>query len=1173
MRLTHVRLAGFKSFVDPTAIPVPGQLVAVCGPNGCGKSNVIDAVRWVLGESSAKQLRGESMQDVIFNGSTTRKPVGRASVELVFDNAEGRAAGAWSQYAEISIKRLLTRQGESSYFINNLQCRRRDIADLFLGTGVGTRGYAVIEQGMISRIIEARPEELRAFLEEAAGVSKYKERRKETEARIADTRENLARVDDIRQELAGQLDKLEVQAGVAARFHELKQQVTEKQNLLALQRKLDAERDEAQARAAIAAAQTALESQTGRLREIEAAIETLRETHYDATDRVGEAQTALADASASVARLEQKLLHLRETRQRLTQQQQQARQRLDEIGRQAQALEAEREEWQYRRDEGAIGHEDAQAALLAEQDAAPRLEAAYKQCEAAMAEAQLAFSHARQTRQLAEQQLQHLERSLGQLQQRRERLEGEQRSLPRPDAEALDDKRLELEELTLALDEQQGRLAALDEALHQAEEARGGHRREVERLRAERAEATARRDALAKLQAQAAADKSLDAWLARQGLAEAPRLFKLLDIAPGWETAVEAVLRERMNAVLGGAREDGPAPARLTLLAPDAAAADAAARGEGAAAAAAVALVPLGEHVGSTHPAVAAALRDWLAQVWCVDDAAGLPAAQPLLPPGGLAVSPAGHAASRHALHFHAPDNALAGVLQRERELGELNRLLEQAGPALEAESAALHAAEQRLGELHAELKHARQKLDALRQQRGERQVEVARLTQAQEQARSRAEALARELAELADEAAELALEREKVRTEMETAAAELPALERAVDGAKLARVEAETALDIQRSRLRQAERQAQEAGFARQSAEARLNELARRGEDLAGQREEARLRLEEASFDLEGIDEGEFDVGFQDAVNRRAEMERALAAMRDALNAATNALREKEAEKQQVEQGFDPLRDKVGELRLKEQEARLALERFSQELDEAGADVAALMPLIGAGLKVQSLVGEIGRLSQAINALGNVNLAALEELNAARERKTYLDGQAADLTEAMETLESAIRKIDRETRAMLQETFDAVNGSLQELFPALFGGGHAELILTGEEILDAGIQIMAQPPGKKNATIHLLSGGEKALTALSLVFSLFRLNPAPFCLLDEVDAPLDDANTARFCEMVKRMAEKTQFLYISHNKITMEMADQLVGITMQEQGVSRVVAVDIEQALQMREA
>lgn len=1166
VRLTHVKLAGFKSFVDPTSIPVPGQLVAVVGPNGCGKSNVIDAVRWVLGESSAKQLRGESMQDVIFNGSTSRKSVGRASVELVFDNSEGRAAGAWSQYAEISIKRVLTRQGESSYHINNLQCRRKDIADLFLGTGVGTRGYAVIEQGMISKIIDARPEELRAFLEEAAGVSKYKERRKETESRIADTRDNLARVDDILAELIGQLDKLASQAETAAQFNAYKAALTEKQNLLALQRKLDAERDEARCRAEIADAQTGLESQTARLREVEAAIELLREAHYDANDKVGEAQTQLADAGATVARLEQKLLHLRETRQRLGLQQAQARQRLDELARQTDELNQAQQDWQARRDEAALVHEDIQFDLVAAQEAIPQREASYKLQESALSDAQLAYSHARQTRQLAEQQLLHLDRSLAQLQQRRDRTETERRQLPQVDDGLLDEKRFALAELTTMLEDSQTHLAELEATIQVQEAIRTEYRQSLDRQRTEHTAQQARHAVLTQLQAQVGADKALDEWLAARGLDSAPRAFRHLRITPGWEDAVEAVLRDRMQALVNVEADLAyPAPGRITLIRanPDVEESDTALLNTG---------LPLSQHVRADLPALQQALHDWLALVWCVEEEASLAIIQAQLPPGGLAVCRTGHAVTRSAIHFYGPDRGFAGVLQRERELAELTATLALTRPRITQQTQQLHDVEHRLGELHSSLKHVRTQLDVMRQQRGERQVEVARLNQAVEQYQSRQTALDQLLADIQDEASELALEREAASLDAQQAAQQLPALEQAVDAAKLARAEAETALDVERSRLREVERRAQEAGFSRQTAEARLTELSRRQADLIGQAEEARLRFEEASFDLEGIDEGEFDVGFQEAVNRRAACERELAHRRDAANTATNTLKERELEKQLIEQGFDPLRDRVGELRLKEQEARLACERFTQELVDAAADIASLMPLMGTGLKINTLVGEIGKLTQAITGLGNVNLAALEELNAARERKDYLDAQAADLTEAMETLESAIRKIDRETRAMLQSTFDTVNSNLQELFPLLFGGGHAELILTGDEILDAGIQIMAQPPGKKNATIHLLSGGEKALTALSLVFSLFRLNPAPFCLLDEVDAPLDDANTSRFCEMVKRMAERTQFLYISHNKLTMEMADQLVGITMQEQGVSRVVAVDIQTALQMRE-
>ncbi|WP_284208148.1 chromosome segregation SMC family protein, partial [Chitiniphilus shinanonensis] len=436
MRLTHLKLAGFKSFVDPTTVHVPGQLVAICGPNGCGKSNVIDAVRWVLGESSAKQLRGESMQDVIFNGSGARKPVSRASVELVFDNAAGLAAGQWSQYAEISIKRVLTRQGESSYYINNLQVRRRDITDLFLGTGVGKGGYAIIEQGMISRIIEAKPEELRHFLEEAAGVSKYKERRRETEGRLADTRDNLDRVEDLVQELARQIAKLETQAEVAAEYNRLKDAITEKQNLLALQRKLDAAREVEAARRDIDAAQNALEAQLAELRALEAALEQLREDHFAASDAVHQAQGELYDANAAVARLEQQLLHLKQTRERLTQQLDETRAELGRLDAQDRVAGDELDIWRTRQEEARYAAEESALALDAENERLPELEGVLKAADDEFNRLRERLAAARNTVQLSRQQAQHLERTVAQLRERQQRLLNERAQLaPAHDAE------------------------------------------------------------------------------------------------------------------------------------------------------------------------------------------------------------------------------------------------------------------------------------------------------------------------------------------------------------------------------------------------------------------------------------------------------------------------------------------------------------------------------------------------------------------------------------------------------------------------------------------------------------------------------------------------------------------------------------------------------------------
>ncbi|WP_375591543.1 chromosome segregation protein SMC [Chitiniphilus eburneus] len=1156
MRLTHLKLAGFKSFVDPTTVYVPGQLVAICGPNGCGKSNVIDAVRWVLGESSAKQLRGESMQDVIFNGSGARKPVGRASVELVFDNAAGLAAGQWSQYAEISIKRVLTRQGESSYYINNLQVRRRDITDLFLGTGVGKGGYAIIEQGMISRIIEAKPEELRHFLEEAAGVSKYKERRRETEARLADTRDNLDRVHDIVQELERQIGKLETQAEVAAEYNRLKDAVTERQNLLALQRKLDAAREVEAARRDIDAAQNALESQLADLRALEAELEQLREDHFAASDAVHQAQGELYDANAAVARLEQQLLHLKQTRDRLTQQLDETRAELGRLDSQGRAAGDELETWRSRQEEAQYAAEESALALDEETQRLPELEAALKAADDDFASVRERLTTARNTVQLSRQQAQHLERTIAQLRDRQLRLQSERAQLaPEHDAER---EALALEREAAALALETGTLAQaegetrLDEARTAQHDARGAR----EALLLELATLSAREAALSEL-TQAADTGEMTPWLAAQGLTEAATLIDTLRVEPGWETALEAALGARLQARLAGAAPETAAPAALALALP---VAPLAVRGG------------LRDKITCNDAVAGGALDDWLAGVECAESLADALARRADLAPGQRLATRDGHLVDRAGIVYHAADGNLAGLVARRAELEHIRERLATLRPALADAEAAVGHATQALADAEGGLKTARQQVQTAQQTLARHERELARRDEASQQAARRHEQLADELAQLAiqlEDETVASLECEERRLQAED---ELAPLEDGLDNARLARAEAESACELQRSRLRQAERRAQETRFAVQTADQKLAELARRGGDLDEQRERLAERQETLALELENVDEGQFDVGFQDAVNARAEKERALAATRDRLNGLTNQLREREGDKQRIEAGLEPAREAVNALRLKEQEARLAAERFAQELSEAGADEATLREKLGTGLKVGALVAEIGRLGQALNGLGAVNLAALEELNAARERKQYLDAQSADLAEAIETLENAIRRIDRETRALLQETYDTVNGNLQELFPTLFGGGHAELVLTGEEILDAGLTIMAQPPGKKNSTIHLLSGGEKALTALSLVFSLFRLNPAPFCLLDEVDAPLDDANTLRFCSLVKKMAERTQFLYISHNRLTMEMASQLVGVTMQEQGVSRVVAVDIEEALSMRE-
>jgi chromosome segregation protein len=1187
MRLTHIKLAGFKSFVDPTTIPVPGQRVGVVGPNGCGKSNVIDAVRWVLGESRARELRGESMQDVIFSGSATRKAVSRASVELIFDNSLGKAAGQWSQYAEIAVKRILSRNGESSYHINNLHVRRRDITDIFLGTGLGARAYAIIEQGMISRIIEARPEELRVFLEEAAGISKYKERRRETELRMKDTRENLLRVDDVRQELDKQIVKLETQAEVAQQYLALQAQLKLSHNLLALLKKREAAAQCERWQREVARLSNELEAENARLRQAENQLEQSREAHYAASDALHEAQGGLYAANAEVSRLEQNLQHQRESRQRLVTQSAALHEQAERLARRRDEAQAALEHW---RGEFAVAGErmlQNKEQLEREGRNLPMAEAVFRDCQRRYSELQRNLAQAEQAKQVEETHRAHAQRNLQQLQSRRQRLQEEAGNLPCFDVAVLSQKEVELADVAAQFETVQAELArllaVLSELEKSAHEARDG-------LQAEQQLATgleARLNALKHLQSRLDHNQKLQAWLAKHQLEGLPRLWNSLRIAAGWEDALESVLGERLNSIAlenieqaQGWLGDAP-PAAVTAfdqnqrLSPSPLLPLGEGWDEGSPQAGeswGAGMIPLSHHVSWADGSTPEFLGDWLANVYVTENAAEGFAQRKALPCGAMLVSRAGHVFTRHSIRFHAPQSELHGVLARQREIGQLQAGLEVKQAALAQRQTVMVQAESALAQQQKEIARLRGATGEAQQKQHRLQLEVQRLVQVRQQAEQRQQGISAEQAEIAElleseseqfAAAEASLEKGRSQIELLREQLELTRQERS---------SVEQNLNRQREALRQTERAAQESVFVEKNCLNKIAELEVSSAQLTEQAEEAVIQLENLLAEQQGFSEEPLSQALQQALVQQQEQEKALAMARDALAEAANSLRELEQQRMSSEQKLQPLRDQIGELRLKEQEARLGQEQYEGQLREAGADEAELVQRMEKNLRPHALQGEIVRFTAEIETLGAVNLAALEELQGSRERSGYLESQANDLNEAIATLEQAIRRIDRETRERLQNTFDAVNRNFGELFPSLFGGGQARLVLTGEEILDAGIHIIAQPPGKKNSSIHLLSGGEKALTALALTFSLFQLNPAPFCLLDEVDAPLDDSNTERFCELVKKMSLHTQFVFISHNKITMEMAEQLVGVTMQEMGVSRVVAVDIEEAMRMKD-
>jgi chromosome segregation protein len=1171
LRLTQINLAGFKSFVDPTRIPVPGQLVGVVGPNGCGKSNVIDAVRWVLGETSARHLRGETMQDVLFNGSGDRKPVNRASVELIFDNSLGKAAGQWSQYAEISIKRVLQRDGDSSYYINNVHVRRRDIADIFLGTGLGARAYAIIEQGMISRVIEAKPEELRVFLEEAAGVSKYRERRRETELRLKDTRENLLRVDDIRQELDKQIEHLQGQAEVARQYHALNGELQTTQSLLWFTRKQEAGASRNRYGREIERLGIELESETAKLREAERRLEEMRAQHYRASDEMHAAQGALYEANAEVARLEQQIAHVRDSRTRIEHQRSTLGVQLEQSQSQHAAAQASLDQWRSEKTRAEEQLAACAARVAQETEKLPVAEETYRATHNRREELQRGLSAVEQALKVEQTKLAHVERLIDQLAQREEKLREEQAGLEVPDCTALEALQRSMQDQEQALQERRDLLAEKERLLPQCELELQQRSEALDAANQNITATEARIQTLQQLQDRIARGAEMAGWLAARDLDRSPRLWQGIAIEGGWEDALEAVLRERLNGITLEDIEksatwlgDAP-PGKMTVIGGGEPAPDDVREAPGG-------CEPLLRFVTCRDHRLQAVLTEWLHDIFVVDDTGRGMHLRAKLGPGAMLVSREGHVFTRHSVSFHAPDSELHGVLSRQREIEGLQQALTQGQSQRSGLEAAVEGAQREIDARKAELGALRQQIDAAQEQYHAVQMEVLKLSEQAQRLTQRGEQITREMAEIAAQAATERAGSEAAAESLQRLSDEVAALQAQMDLATDLYRRAETVLGLQRTTLQQAQHEHQEVSFKFRSSESKISEIEASLNLLSQNISSLGDTLSALQAELVNCDEGPWQAQLQQALTGREQRAQALALARDALEGMESQLKEIEQQRLACEQKLEPLRIRIGEVRLKEQEARLTEEQFAQQLADAGADEAVLKGLLDKGTRSGALQGEINRLNSEIQALGAVNLAALEELQAAQERKNYLDAQSRDLSEAMATLEDAIRRIDRETRERLQQTFDEVNAHFGEMFPALFGGGVARLLLTGEEILDSGVQVIAQPPGKKNSTIHLLSGGEKALTALALVFSIFQLNPAPFCLLDEVDAPLDDHNTERFCDLVKKMSQHSQFLFISHNKITMEIAHQLLGITMQEPGVSRVVAVDIEEAMKLTE-
>ncbi|MDO9366236.1 MAG: chromosome segregation protein SMC [Methylotenera sp.] len=1174
MRLTHLKLAGFKSFVDPTTLHIHGQRVGVVGPNGCGKSNVMESVRWVLGESSAKEMRADAMDAVIFNGSGNRKPISRASVELVFDNSLGGASGEWSQYAEISVKRVIERDKGSTYYINNSVVRRRDVADLFLGTGLGGRAYAIIGQNTISRIVEAKPEEMRIFLEEAAGISKYKERRRETELRLRDTRENLTRVEDITRELDKQIVRLQSQAVVTEQYHRMQEALNITKGQVWLLKKRDASAHWGKSQRTVEKLVIDLEAQMASLRSSEAALETARQQHIASSEAVNAAQAGYYEANAVVSNLENQVKNTAEARERMQLQLQQLVVQVEKNTSQQGLIEVSLAKAQADLLEANANFAIADDAVKTAREAAPTQLQSYQAALAAFNASQTVWLNAEQRLRLEQAGIGHIARAINETKDQLKRLQQSYASLLIPADDALIEMQAQLTALNaeiVMLETQNAEALQNEQSIHAdiktCREDVHVRQRELHLLEAEIS-------SLSKIQ-QSMRDgnneASLTAWLKKSGLNDKARIWQAVRIQPGWETAFEAILGARLNAITHQellVESRPPAALSLALTALDSVL-DVKPQS--------LAFTPLYSRIDHVEPNHQAVLHDWLAGVYLLENGTDAIPASHTLNRGECLVNKQGDIYTRHSVTYFGTQSLLHGVLERQTRLEQLELQLPEVKKHLVDTNSRLTNAESALQALRAKQHLLQQQLKTATQQAHQLNLNLQQLKQQQSNAIQRQKSLHADCALAEEKLSKLQDESTQKEQLVSEISASLSLLQSEKSAKETEKQSAEVWLNEVRLQLQTAERAHQEKSFNIKFIQNNINELNSKLEFLHEEKTSLQLRCNEGETTLAATKMEALKANLETALNVKHQNELVLASARNTMSDCESILQQQERLRLQHEQLLHPLRDKLETSRLNEQESRLYFEQCQAELIATNIEESLLASHLAQSMttdtKVSDLEKKKSKLEFDIESLGAVNLAAIQELASEQSRKDYLDSQCRDLLEASQTLEDAIRKIDRETRSRLQATFDEANRHFNELFTTLFGGGQARLELLGEEILDTGMQVFAQPPGKKNSTIHLLSGGEKALTALALVFALFRLNPAPFCLMDEVDAPLDDSNTERFCAMVKKMSERTQFLYVSHNKITMEMAQQLIGVTMQESGVSRIVDVDMEAAVRMAEA
>ena len=1166
MRLTSIKMAGFKSFVDPTTLDFPNSMVGIVGPNGCGKSNIIDAVRWVMGESS-KHIRGDTMDDVIFNGSSTRKPISQASIELVFDNSDGKLGGEYSSFAEIAVRRQVTRDGTSKYFLNGTKCRRKDIVQLFLGTGLGPKSYAIIEQGMISRLIDAKPEELRVYLEEAAGISKYKERRRETETRIRHTRENLDRLNDVIEEITKRIEHLQRQAKAAERYKELKADERKvKTELLTL--RWQAHQQEVQDRKhSMEHKETEIEKVVAEIREIEAEIEKLRQQHADETEQFNEVQGDYYKLGGEISRIEQSISHVKELNTRYEEE-----------------LKQVQEAWA--QSEKGLLEEQAKSSELENKisDIEPKLSAARDElnnnseklgeAESKMTKWQDAWealsvkiAEPAQVVEIEASRIEYLENHIEQLAERKDKLLEDLHKFNQiKSSKQSEDFVSRVNETSTVLQAISPKIVALSESISEGRDTSQALSVQLEKAREKLQTKQTELSSLQALQRVVLGEEGKDVsrWLEQHGLSDAPRLMDRLKTEDGWEAAVETVLGDYLEAVcvdeftqIAGSVKDIKTGRMMVLGQTTSDASHSSQNSSDTLVSKVKAPVDLSDKLGNVFVAndIQSALKK----------SASLEAGQSVITRDGVWFGSGWLRVSRIAANK-------GNVLQRKNEILKLEKEVQSQQEEiinmvsnLETCQRELYENEKQRDTVQASLSNAQKVHAQAEAEMSGWESEKEHVERQEEQMQEYLDDVNRQITQSEEELIESRASKQKADAILELLDVERTALVEQRDSA---------AFHLDGVRTEEVERRESTHRLALdlESYRSSLNATHASLERMKGQSEQLKQReqtlsvsIKDGNAPLVGLNES-----LKEFVDQRVKIEHNLSEARMVAQKTEEFIRNRQENNVETQRSLEQHRGELNELQLAWQEANVRSKTVQEQLNEYDVSPETVLEALDEDASLQKWEDKAEKLERKINRLGPINLAAIGEFEEHNERKEYLDKQHEDLTNALQILEDAIQKIDKETKDRFKDIFDNVNSHLQAMYPRLFGGGKAYLEMTGDDLLTTGVAIMARPPGKRLSSIQLMSGGEKALTAVALVFSLFELNPAPFCLLDEVDAPLDDANVTRFCELLKDMSDRVQFIYITHNKNTMEYANQLLGITMHEPGVSRIVSVDVDAAAEM---